>query len=99
MTWTPNKLWEGYPIDNYSMVVTNNSNTVLSVMVESNTHEYILKDFSQSSCSELNFSVAALSLMYGKSEYTIVNKKFGSGSYFQYAKQHPFFILTNIFRS
>lgn len=49
-------------------------------MVESNTHEYILSDFSQPSCSELNFSVAAFSLKYGESEYSITNKQFGSGS-------------------
>ena len=80
VTWTPNKIWEGYQIDGFNMVVTNNSNTILSIIVDSNIHEYTLRDFSQPSCSELNFSIAATNSMYGESEYTIVNKKFGSGT-------------------
>ena len=81
VTWNHSILWKGYQFDGFDIVVSNHSNTVLSVnMLDSDTHEYILTEFSQPSCSKLNFSIAATSSLHGDSDYTIVNKKFGSGT-------------------
>ena len=81
-------LWEDYQIDYYSITVVGNHsglfNRSMSARVESSEHHYTFSDFSLLYCSQYNFSIAAVSEIYGKSDHAKISGNLGSGNSFNY---------------
>ena len=87
ISWSPNLLWDTYPISYYNITVVEkgarNSAFLListTVQLQSNIHEFILSDhFSLPACADYSFSIASVSDLHGESDYAVINGTVGSG--------------------
>ena len=81
--WTPSFLWEGYTVNYYSINVyrINGSTPVRQPIRHSDEHlTLVWPDISLPPCTQLNFSIIAISTQYGESDPASVVGGFDRGT-------------------
>lgn len=84
LEWRPSFLWEGYTINYYTIKVYRiNGSTAIDQLLNHNDEQvtYIWRNASLPSCTQLNFSIIAVSTQYGVSDPTSVVGGYDTGMF------------------